>query len=403
MNRIIALSLCVLIIFSGCAQHALSAESESLTLSIDSDATAYESDYIPLTPFRYGRSLMEGEMAALYDRIWASLSLPITDDKAISVGNILTDSEIAYTITIFRRENPIYYWANLSPRGRYILLTYRIPTDEIKRQRQAIETRAAEILEPLRNASAFETALAIHDTLALIPYCNDESQPDRDNLYGTLVRNAAICGGYASAFLYLTELAGLESVFLVGESRRGVSHAWNALRLDGSWHFVDVTWNRPRGPFGDVQHANFLIDTNTLRIGRYWDENQYPVMPEPCDNFRDFFERRGYSVSGDAPYNAVEIMADIFYRQISNRQSLPTVAQPVFLELRVSDSPEVYAIWKDIFIKHLFDILRIIHARTLEENADFIVANLDRVSCRYDDSAQVLVFYPIIKSLQEDV
>ena len=55
------------------------------------------------------------------------------------------------------------------------------------------------------------------------------------------------------------------------------------------------------------------------------------------------------------------------------------------------------------FIRHLFDILRIINARTMEENADFIVANLDRVSCRYDDSAQVLVFYPIIKSLQEDV
>jgi len=403
MNRLIALILCALIIFSGCARHIiiLSPEPETFTLTTGSEyaPTAYESDYISLTPFRYGRSLMEGEMAALYDRIWAFLSLPITDDNAIPVGNVLTDSEIAHTLTIFRRENPIYYWADFSVRGRYILVTYSIPPDEIKRQRRAIETRAAEILAPVRNASPFEITLAIHDALAIIPYCTDESRSDRDNLYGTLVQGAAICGGYASAFLYLTELAGLESVFIAGESNRGISHAWNAVRLDESWHFVDVTWNRPRGQFGDVQHANFLIDTNTLRIGRYWDENQYPIMPEPCDGFRDFFERMGYAVSGYAPYNAVEIMADIFYRQILNRQSLPTTAQPVFLELRVSDSPEVYAIWKDLFIRHLFDILQIIHGRTLDENANFIVANLDRVSCRYNDTAQILIFYPIIKGL----
>ena len=148
-----------------------------------------------------------------------------------------------------------------------------------------------------------------------------------------------------------------------------------------------------------MQRANFLIDINTLRIGRYWDENQFPIMPEPCEGFRDFFQRMGYSVSGDPPYNAVEIMADIFYRQLLNQQSLPTTAQPVFLEFRVSDSPEIYAIWKDLFIKHLFDILHIIHARSLEENAHFMVANMNRVSCRYNDAAQVLVFYPVLKKL----
>ena len=410
MNRLIAFTLCTLVIFSGCVQHNIILSSESETFALinvglegEYADTAYESDYMPLMPFRYGRSLMEGEMATLYDRIWAFLSSPITDDNAIPVGSVLTDNEIAYTITIFRRENPIYYWADISVRGRYVLVTYRIPPDEIKRQRQAIESRAAEILEPLRNVSPFEIALAIHDALAIIPYCNDESQPNRDNLYGILVHGVAICGGYASAFLYLTELAGLESVFLVGESHRGVSHAWNAVRLDGSWHFVDVTWNRPRGSFGDVQRSNFLIDINTLRIGRYWDENQFPIMPEPSDGFRDFFQRMGYSVSGDPPYNAVEIMADIFYQQILDRQSLPTTAQPVFLELRVSDSPEIYAIWKDLFIKHLFDILRIIDARSLEENAHFMVANRDRVSCRYNDAAQVLVFYPVLKKLQGDL
>jgi hypothetical protein len=397
MKRLIALMLCALMILFGCARHdtVLPPEPETFTLT---GAEEY-AEYSPPMPFRYGRSLMEGEMAALYDRIWTFLSQPGADDNAIPVGNALTDSEIAYTMTIFRRENPIYYWADFSAHGKYILVTYKIPPEEIERQRQAIDARAAEILEPIRNASPFEMALAIHDALAVIPYSSNESLPDRDNLYGTLVRGAAICGGYASSFLYLTELAGLESVFIAGESKRGVSHAWNAVRLNGSWHFVDVTWNRPGGKFDDVYHSYFLIDTKTLRMGRYWDEKQYPVMPEPGDGFRDYYQRMGYSVSGDAPYNAVEIMADVFYKQILNSQSFPTRAQPVYLELRVSDSSEVYDKWKDLFIKHLFDILRMIHARELEEGADFIVADLNRISCDYDDVAQVLVFYPIISEL----
>ena len=399
MKRCNVLALCAIIILSGCACYdaALPPEPGSLATVAEYSAVLPEREYSPTVPFRYGRSLMEGEMAALYDRIWSFMS-SATADNAIPVGGALTSDEVLHTLTTFQRENPIYYWAEFSVRGGYILVTYTLPREEIQRRQEAIEARAAEILDPLEGASPFEIALAIHDALAVIPYSFNELQPDRDNLYGTLVRRAAICGGYASAFLYLTELAGLESVFIAGKSGRGVSHAWNAVRLDGSWHFVDVTWNRPLGRFDSVFHSYFLIDTQTLLAERYWDENQFPVMPLPGDGFRDFYQRMGYSVSGAVPFDGVEILADIFYRQLLDRPSLPTTAQPVFLELRVSDSPEAYAEWKDFYIRHLFDILRAIQARAVDEDAGFVVADLRNISIDYNDAAQVLVLYPIIQA-----
>jgi len=342
---------------------------------------------------------MEGGMAALYDRIWEHISSPDAGG-AIPVGSGLTDDEILHTIRTFQRENPIYYWAEFSVQGRYILVTYTLSREEINRQREAIEARAAEILAPVKDATPFEIALAIHDALAVIPYSRNEQQPNRDNIYGTLVHRFAICGGYASAFLYLTELAGLESVFIAGNSQRGISHAWNAVRLDGSWHFVDVTWNRPLGRFDEVYHSYFLIDTQTLLAERYWDEDQFPVMPLPGDGFQDFFQRMGYSVSGPVPEHGVAIdkLADIFYRQILARDWLPESSRPIFLEMRVSDSPEAYAEWKDFFIRHLFEILRAIHARAVEEDAGFIVSDLSNISIDYNDAAQVLVLYPIIRT-----
>ena len=403
MNRWICLTLCALIFFSGCVRYdaALPTQPEPVSVAVEEyrpDTSAPEpEEYLPTVRFRYGRSFMEGEAAALYDRIWEFLSSPV-DDNAIPIGNVLSDEEVLHIIEVFKRENPIYYWADISPLGRYVIVTSELSPEEIARQREAIEARAAAILDPISyDASPFEIALAIHDALAVIPYCHDATQPHRDNLYGTLVRRGAVCGGYASAFLYLTELAGLESVFLVGASRRGISHAWNAVKLDGSWHFVDVTWNRPLGRFDSVFHSYFLIDTQTLLAERYWDENQFPVMPEPGEGFKDFYQRMGYSVSGSPPYNAVDILADIFYRQILARPSIPTSAQPVFLEMRVSDSPEIYAEWRGIFVRNLFDILRAVHARAVYEDAGFVVANLNNVSIDYNDIAQVLVFYPIIR------
>ena len=398
MNRCVVLALCLLAIFSGCARQgaALPAVPDSRPVLEAHSAGLAESPTLPHTPFRYGRSLMEGEMALLYDGIWDFLSSPVAD-HAIPVGDGLTDEEILHTITVFRRENPIYYWAELSAQGRHVRVRPTLPPEEIRRQRDAIEARAAEILDPVRDASPFEIVLAIHNALAVIPYSNNEQQPDRDNLYGALVRGAAICGGYASAFLYLTELAGIESVFIAGNSERGISHAWNAVRLDGSWHFVDVTWNRPLGRYDSVYHSYFLIDTQTLLAQRYPEEGQYPVMPEPGEGFQDFFQRMGYSLSGDPPFDGVEILADLFYRQLLARPSHPTAARPVYLELRVSDSPEVYAAWKDLYIKHLFEILRMIQARAEEEGAAFAVADLRNISIDYNDIAQVLVFYPIIK------
>ncbi|MCL2578668.1 MAG: hypothetical protein FWE32_01395 [Oscillospiraceae bacterium] len=402
VNRLLSLALCALIFVSGCAGQSAAlpaqpapGQSEQPAIQPGSAVSLTEDAFVP--PFRYGRSLMEGEAAVLYDRLWDFVSSPVADN-AIPVGAGLREDEILHTITIFRRENPLYYWAEFTLRGRYVLVGHTLPWAEIERQRTAIEARASEILDPVIGLTPFEITLTIHDALAVIPYSSNESDENRDNLYGTLVRRSAICGGYAAAFLYLTELAGLESVFIAGNSERGISHAWNAVRLDGSWHFVDVTWNRPLGRFDSVYHSYFLIDTQTLLAQRYWDEHQFPVMPEPGDGFMDFFQRMGWSVSGELPFDAVDVLADIFYRQLVDRDVFPDSARPVYLEMRVSDSPEIYALWKDLFIRNLFEILRAVHARALDEDAGFIVSDLRNVSIDYNDHTQVLVFYPVIRA-----
>ncbi|HEY3999288.1 MAG TPA: transglutaminase domain-containing protein [Candidatus Xenobia bacterium] len=67
----------------------------------------------------------------------------------------------------------------------------------------------------------------------------------------TLMRRRAVCGGYARLYEALCQAAGLEVAFIPGNGRgiedlrpgqKFINHAWNAVRLDGGWRLVDVTW-----------------------------------------------------------------------------------------------------------------------------------------------------------------
>jgi transglutaminase-like putative cysteine protease len=59
----------------------------------------------------------------------------------------------------------------------------------------------------------------------------------------------AVCAGYANLFAAMGQAVGEEIVTLTGdvptptESWEFESHAWNAVRIEGEWYLVDVTWN----------------------------------------------------------------------------------------------------------------------------------------------------------------
>lgn len=59
----------------------------------------------------------------------------------------------------------------------------------------------------------------------------------------------AVCAGYANLFAAMGKAVGEEIVTLTGdvptptETWEFEGHAWNAVRIEGAWYLVDVTWN----------------------------------------------------------------------------------------------------------------------------------------------------------------
>lgn len=60
---------------------------------------------------------------------------------------------------------------------------------------------------------------------------------------GVFRDGTAVCSGYAQAFTMIAREAGLESIVIGGEVVDAGPHAWNRVKIDGTWKSVDPTWN----------------------------------------------------------------------------------------------------------------------------------------------------------------
>jgi hypothetical protein len=88
----------------------------------------------------------------------------------------------------------------------------------------------------------------------------------------------SVCAGYADLFEKLATQAGLNAVtvdgyakgygFQPGEDVADGNHAWNAVRLDGTWHLLDATWGAGHLDGKDYvkQFSNFYFLTPPAQL-----------------------------------------------------------------------------------------------------------------------------------------
>ncbi len=80
--------------------------------------------------------------------------------------------------------------------------------------------------------------------------------------------HTAVCSGYAAAYTLLLQAMGIESKICKSEA---MCHDWNAVLLDGSWYYTDVTWDDADSdaPCGRLY---FMVGTASLSRDHYdWD------------------------------------------------------------------------------------------------------------------------------------
>ncbi len=119
--------------------------------------------------------------------------------------------------------------------------SYLYSQEEIEERNVRIEEKTEEILRQMPDGDEYEKVKYIYEyIIANTEYV--QGAEDNQNICSVFLGGRSVCQGYAKAAQYLFEKAGIYSIFVSGKVESGEDHAWNIVRIDGNYYYIDTTW-----------------------------------------------------------------------------------------------------------------------------------------------------------------
>ncbi len=148
-----------------------------------------------------------------------------------------------------------------------------------------IYDKASEVISGIitEDMSDFEKELAVHDWI--VYNCTYDKKAlgvlggyseNSDNPYGVLYNGQAICKGYTSSFQMFMDMLEIPCLTVYASANGGEEHAWNMVKIENEWYYVDVTWDDPVPDYDGrlVVHDYFNVTEDFMReTGHEWDSS----------------------------------------------------------------------------------------------------------------------------------
>lgn len=285
MKKLICLLAAVMLLLSGCG------------ISIPmTRATEPNPDILKHRDIRYLAQEMDEQdylnMCAYYEAAinfeqWCYLPYPVSQE------------ELEQLITVTRYECPELMMLEVSrsfqvygtkEQATAVEMPYSMDKEEYETKLAQTQAAIDELVQKSQGMTEAEKEKLVYDHI-VTNSVYDETARWAATAYGCLVEGKAKCDGFSFAMKWVMEEMGISCMIVAGDPPDGgIGHAWNLIKIDGSWYDLDVTADvgREAGP-GPNYPAYNVSDTWIRRLYELNDAYKAFDLPGASDMSQSYY------------------------------------------------------------------------------------------------------------------
>lgn len=165
--------------------------------------------------------------------------------------NISNSGSITDIINCIKLDHPEIFWLQEAEFAiadymgwKKLSISYRTDTETILKQQQHIEAIINPVLSGIsKEADMYEKLKYIYDSILSMTEYETGSAYNQD-IRSVFLNGRSVCGGYAASTQYLLNKLGIPCTTILGTipSEENAAHAWNMVKMDEGYFFIDTTW-----------------------------------------------------------------------------------------------------------------------------------------------------------------
>ena len=151
--------------------------------------------------------------------------------------------------------------------------------------------KAAEIYKWIAGNISYDNELMRSEKLQKQFYTSEENVIKK-----ALERKMALCGGFAFLFKKLCADVGISAEVIHGytkkysgkiQKNKKPEHTWNAVKLDGKWQLLDITWAISHGTVKKPDNFWYLVKPSEFILSHYPENAKWTLLKNPV-SFSEF-------------------------------------------------------------------------------------------------------------------
>ena len=115
---------------------------------------------------------------------------------------------------------------------------------------------------------------------------------ENQNILSVFLNGSSVCQGYAKSAQYLLQRMHIPCILVSGTVNSGESHAWNLVKSNGKWYYLDTTWGDASYK-GNASNEAPEVNYDYLCTNSRWMRKTHRLkskynIPE-CDSLDDYY------------------------------------------------------------------------------------------------------------------